>query len=301
VLVRKLRHQIHLTPWKDIRTYVGSLWKQYKEGKLDLASCSMTTNTAVVLVRHESEALAEELGISIENCHTFFMNRLRILMDDEPGHSLKEVLVGQSPINVLTCTEVAVTMSEYIKTMGRKLRVQSYVFLPCLRGQDTEDPVLDRVMYHQATLTRMMTDFGARYRSTPPGEAAKRRMIAMDEAMQAIGLTLTRRALSTTAVFAAAMLLDIDAFLGDDDEKPFRELGMFAASQQQAMHHTLITSDIRSGPQWLAGDMELCHLYHQSLAEIAEIVRRSKTNVMMKNPISVLAYVMLTLARRLIR
>lgn len=249
----------------------------------------MVTNAAVVLIKHECESLADELGVDPMSCHTYFMNQIKFLMDEKPGHSLHDVFHGQRPIAFLISAEVAVSMSEYIMTMNKIYCTELWPLLPCLRAQQyEEDSRFYGVMYRQASLKQMMIDFGARQRSIKmtPTLAHDVRQVGSDELMEAIGKSIINKKLSTAAVLSAAMLLDIDCILDEQADKPFEELTKLASAQQVAMFHTHLTSDIRSGPQWGPLDANLVRLFHQSLYQVEVLSKESKTNKMMTNPVS---------------
>jgi len=253
----------------------------------------MITNAAMELIKYECDILSDELSIDSQDSYNGFMQHLSFLKGDAYGYSVQEVLHRQSPINFLTCAEAAVSFKEYIK--NQKTGTSAYPLLPCLRNLSPDLaarlPSYDRMIDRQWFLAQMMTNFKARLASVSVGNqldlSRQMRDVPYDQLMESIGLPIIRRAVSTPAVFAATMLLDIYSILGARAQGPLEELCECAAIQKKAMHHTHLTSDVRSGPQWGSDDVSMVRALHTNVERIEEVQKwASEGKVLLQNPVS---------------
>ena len=244
------------------------------------------------LIKYECDILSEELGIDSKDSHTGFMQHLNILVGDAYGYSVEEVLHRPSPINFLTCAEAAVSFKEFIK--NQRTGTSAYPLIPCLRDFPQELaamlPSYGRMMDRQWLLAQMMTNFKARVGSVTKDQLKihqQMRDVPYDQLMEAIGLCISRRSVSAPAVFAATILLDVYSILGAEAERPLEELCKYAALQKKAMHHTHLTSDVRSGPQWGPDDTNIVHALHLNVDRIEEVQKWSREGkVLLQNPVS---------------
>jgi len=257
----------------------------------------MTTNAAMDLIKYECDILSDDLGIDSKDSYTGFMHHLNFMVGAEYGYSVQDVLKRPSPIDFLTCAEAAVSLREYITHMGRDLLIANknvFPLIPCLRNVPSDlaalVPSYDYMMDRQYVLTQMLTDFSARLRSVSTGDqlniARQMRDVPYDQLMESIGLSIANRAISTPALFAASMLLDIHYVLGAAEGRPLEELCKFAGLQKKAFHHTHLTSDARSGPQWGKDDSSTVHALHSNVDRIQQVEKWSRKRKVLENPVS---------------
>jgi len=204
---------------------------------------------------------------------------------------LSEILTEYSTLNVLICVEVGESVTEYIKAQNK-----NFPYLTCVRDLDREEfamfslfPKFQAVEERQVIIGQTLLDFGNRVKlnqamSRSPHQPY--RLINADELMKAIGLAVLDQAVSAEAVLAITILLDIDAILGEETERPFSELHNFSLNVKQAMHHTHLSSDVRSGPQWGAKDATLLHGVHQSVDEVKMLHKWSTKSPILRAPVS---------------
>lgn len=267
--------------------------------EIDLSTTSMITNIAMSVVSFECQQLAEDLGMDARATYQDFMEHLQVVDEERASlrYSMEDILQGGTALQYLTSAEVAISFTEYVRTMSRDFKVQTFHMLPALRALSNgkleklsaRSRLFKDILVRQKLLVRKLVDFGNSQRACQRllmDERPHQRVVNQDELTKAIGSAVVSRKTFLDAVFAVEILLDIDLIMFGIEDRPLTELYHFADVGMKRFHHTHLSSPVGSGPQWGRDDSSLIHNIHGCFEHIKQIQKWSSQQPVMNCPVS---------------
>ena len=219
-----------------IQDFLKKTWQEYKHGRLDLMTCTMTTNLAFDLVRRAEEEVISQAPEMLGKprsyeaismlifCADSFKKRKNPTMEQEMEDSLRitpfDEFIYLSTSRILTKFEMFSAAKIAFPQPVPSVRM-SYISrpdlldLPQVKKWEEEDEFLSQLLMDMSlndNISRAMLEL-----------TEKRKQPACDELSKGLRNLRTEGEISTWIVFAARVLLDIRDIMGKDISRGYRE------------------------------------------------------------------------------